>query len=432
MTGEPVAPGTGPSSIVFLNRFYWPDIAATGQMLTDLAEDLAARGWRVTVVASQTSYDGRPAKLPAEEWHQGVRIIRVKSSSHTRHRKIGRLVDYVTYLVGATARLLWLDPPRAVVAMSDPPFSVAIALVVGRIRGAKVVYWVQDLFPDIAAALDVMSSRSLLYQVVRRLAAWMHFRCDAVIALGPQMVRALVAAGAHPERTTFVHNWADLSGVRPIPPAENAFIRAHRLDGKFVVLYSGNAGRAHAFGAVLHAARALRAESDVLFLFIGGGQRIPSLKQQCEQAGLTNVQFLDYQPRAELASSLSSASVSLVTEDPSVVGLLVPSKTYGILASGRPLLFVGAARSDVARVVREADCGIVIEHEDGEGLVQAIRRLRDDASLRRRLGENARQAAEERFGRSKGTRDWERAMLNCLNDPSREPRGQPSAPSRPS
>jgi colanic acid biosynthesis glycosyl transferase WcaI len=420
VTRTPSSSDAGRPSIVFLNRFYWPDVAATSQMLTDLAEDLAARGWLVTIVASQSSYDGAQVALPAEEWHVGVRIIRVKTSSRTRHRKLARLIDYATYLGAALACLLKGDSPRVVVAMSDPPFSIAIALFAGRVRGALVVYWVQDLFPEIAAALGVMSPRGLPFILVRRLAAWMHCRCDAVIALGPQMMRALIAAGADSKRTRYVHNWADLSGVRPVPAAHNEFIRVHRLEGKFVVLYSGNAGRAHPFGAVLHAARALRSESEFLFLFIGGGQRIPSLKRECEQSGLNNVRFLNYVPRSELASSLSSASVSLVTEDPSVIGLLVPSKTYGILASGRPLLFVGASHSDVARVVREADCGIVIEPEDGEALVHAIRRLRDDVALRQRLGEKARKAAEERFGRSDGTRNWECAVLDLLSEQLRD------------
>jgi colanic acid biosynthesis glycosyl transferase WcaI len=400
----------GPRSIVFLNRFYWPDVAATGQMLADLAEDLAASGWGVTVVTSAALYEGKGDALPRAEQHRGVHIVRVAGTRFGRHRLLGRLADYASYMAGALRHLLRLPRPDVVVAMSDPPFIVAVALLAARLRGARAVYWVQDLFPQIAAKLGVMREASLSYRAARALARWIHARCDLVIGLGPQMARALVSAGAPPGRTTFVHNWADAEAVRPLPPERNEFLRQHGLAERFVVLYSGNAGRAHPFEAVMHAARALRDDPTVCFVFIGGGKKLPELRALAQADGLANVRFLDYLPRERLSESLSAASVSLVTEDPDVVGLLVPSKTYGILASGRPLLFVGSAESDVAAVVRDADCGVVIAPDDREGLVAAIRGLRADPVTRARLGANARRAAEERYARRHATAHWARVV----------------------
>lgn len=408
MTERP--PATAPSA-VFLNRFYWPDVAATGQMLTDLAEDLVAQGWDVTVVTGGGDYGGGRTVLPREEIRAGVRILRVRGTRFGRHRLLGRLLDYVSYLGGATMRVLRLGRRDMVVAMSDPPFLSAVAVIAARLTGARSVYWVQDLFPQIAAKLGVMTERSLAYRVSDRVARALNRRCDLVIALGPRMAESLVAAGARAERTRWVHNWADASAIRPIDATDNPFVRMHDLAGRFVVLYSGNAGRAHPFDAVLHAARALTADHEKIFMFIGGGKRFPELRAAAERENLRNVRFLEYLPREQLCFSLSAASVSLVTEDPQVEGLLVPSKTYGILASGRPLLFVGSPNSDVARIVGENDCGVVVSPQDGEGLARAIVALRNDPERLARMGANARRAAESMYDRRRATERWAELAL---------------------
>jgi glycosyltransferase involved in cell wall biosynthesis len=410
--GEPRA--LGAPSIVFLNRFYWPDVAATGQMLNDLAEDLAADGWSVTVITSAAAYDGRGTPLPRTEARRGVRIHRVGGTRFGRHGLPGRVLDSASYLGGALLQLLLVGRRDCVVAMSDPPFLSALPILTRWLTGARSVYWVQDLFPEIAGRLGVLDPRGMVYRVAGTVARALHRRCDLVIALGPRMARALVAAGAPRERTTFVDNWADATAIRPVAPEANAFLAEHGLQGRFVVLYSGNAGRAHVFEAVMRAADLLRGEPAIVFLFIGGGQRIPELKATVARERLPNVRFLDYLPRERLSGSLSAASVSLVTEDPEVEGLLVPSKTYGILASGRPILFVGSPRSDVARIVEESDCGVIADPGDGATLAQVILSLRADPGELARMGGNARRAAEGRYDRRLATRRWGMAVRELL------------------
>ncbi|HEX6065432.1 MAG TPA: glycosyltransferase family 4 protein, partial [Longimicrobiales bacterium] len=173
-----------------------------------------------------------------------------------------------------------------------------------------------------------------------------------------------------------------------------------------LVTYSGNAGRAHTFSSVLSAARELASDNDVVFLFIGGGARFEELRSAARDSGLANMRFLGYVPRDQLRYSLSAASVSLVTENPEVSGLLVPSKTYGILASGRPVIYVGPDNSDVAQIIHDYDCGVVVSPDDPAALVAAIRKFRSDAAYRERLGRNARSAAETVFDRSIAAAQW--------------------------
>lgn len=415
---------------VFLNRFYWPDVAATAQMLTDLAEDLAAAGWAVTVVTSRSGYAARPGALPREETRNGVRILRVGPARPGFRGTLGRAVDQLGFLSRALLRSLRLPRPDVFVAMSDPPFLLAAALLAGKVRGVPTVYWVQDLYPQLAARLGVLRERGVPYRLLNAVARRLHAACDGVVALGPRMSEALVTAGARPEHTTYVHNWADARLIGPVDPERNPFLRRHGLEEKFVVMYSGNAGRAHVFDAVLDAMRLLRDDPSVVFVFIGGGSRLPEIRAAAEREGIDNVRFIGYLPREELPCSLSAASVSLVTEDPAAAGLLVPSKTYGILASARPLLFVGSPESDVAALVREVRCGIVVPHDDPASLVRALERLRADPVLAASMGARGRRAAETLFERGRSTRLWRQRVMQILRSARAVPPGSPN-PDRP-
>jgi glycosyltransferase involved in cell wall biosynthesis len=246
--------------------------------------------------------------------------------------------------------------------------------------------------------------------VARRL----HAACDAVVVLGPRMREKAIEFGAPASRTAVVHNWADEEQIVPVPRAENRFLREQGLEGRFVALYSGNLGRAHSHEVFLEAARRLAHDPEFVFLFVGGGKLLPVLREAAEREGLPNVRFLDYLPRAELRYSLSAASVALVSEQPAVAGLLVPSKTYGILASGVPLLFLGSRSSDVAAIVEETGCGLVVEDGDAEGFVRALTTLRDDPALARELGGRGRAAAVERYSLRRALERWNRVLESCL------------------
>ena len=403
-----------PLRALFLNRFYWPDVAATGQMLADLAEDLVAAGWEVQVVTSQGEYGGTRERRPRAETHRGVRILRVRATSFGQSSLVARLADYLSYLGGACLAALGAPRPDIIVAMTDPPITVALAVFVARLRGVKAVYWVQDVYPQIAAALGVVSPTSLSYRLSLLVARWAHARCAAVITQGPRMSRIMRDNAAPAARVRAVANWADATAIVPVPPGENAFLREQQLVGQFVVLYSGNAGRGHTFEAVLVAMERLRNEAGISFVMIGGGQQRPFLEAEVARRGLARVRFLDYLPRAMLAQSLSAANVSLVTERPEAAGLLLPSKTFGIMASGRPVVFVGVPDSDVADVVRTADAGVIVACDDPDGLVAALLRLRDNPAEAARLGANGRKAAVERHARAVATAAWADAVRTLV------------------
>lgn len=402
--GCPAFPVTA-GSVVFLNRFYWPDTAATAQMLTDLAEGLAARGWEVSVIAGATAY-GAAVPAASREIRNGVRIFRVRGTSLGRDRVAFRAIDQGTYMLASALRLGRIPRTDVVVAMSDPPLVLAVAVALARARGHRVVYWLQDVYPQLAARLGVIRERGIVYRVWAALLRALYARCGAIVALGPAMAREAVVAGAPPDRTVVVSNWADTSAIRPAASGASALAQAHGLAGKFVVLYSGNAGLAHTFEAVIAAAVRLRDDPRIVFLFVGGGAKRRFIEREAVKHALTNIRFMPAVPRGELGALLSTGNVGLITEDPSAAGLLLPSKIYGILAAGLPVLFVGAAHSDVAAIVRDSGCGYVVGPDDAAGVVGAIHRLQASPGHAADLGSRGRSTAEELYDRDTAVRAW--------------------------
>jgi len=400
--------------IFFVNRFFFPDHSATSQILSDLASFLAARGHQVTVITSRQRYDAPDALLPTEDDWGGIRVSRVWTSRFGRGFLPGRALDYLTFYLSAAWRLLRLvQPGDLVVAKTDPPLISLVAAWVCGVRGARLVNWLQDLFPEVASALNVSLAQGPAGRVLARLRDRSLHRAAMNVAIGEGMRRRLLKLGMDAERVRVIHNWADEQRIRPLAPAQNPLRREWGLADTFVVGYSGNLGRAHEYQTLLAAARVLRDQDDILFLLIGGGASMDALRAEARAQGIENLRFQPYQPRERLAESLAVPDVHLVVLRPAMEGLIVPSKLYGILAAGRPTLFVGSRDGEVARLLAAGDAGLSVSVGDGKGLAEAILKLRGDVALRERLGRNARRLCEERFARQAALQRWEQVLAEA-------------------
>ena len=361
--------------VVFVNRYFHPDHSATSQIASDLAFHLAARGWEVAAVTSRQLYDNASARLHSGMTN-GVHVERVWSTRFGRAGLVGRALDYVTFYGSAFLALLRYRS-AVVVAMTDPPLMSVVAAVASK----RVVNWVQDLFPEVAESLGIRAPR-----VLGRLRDWSLRRARANVVLGELMA-------ARVPKAVVIHNFAD-ADLAPQPrPSGDAF----------VVGYSGNLGRAHEFGTIIGAMQRL---PDVRFLFTGAGAQLDAVKRS---AGV-NAVFRSYAPREELSTSLSAADAHLVSLKPSLEGLIVPSKFYGVLAVGRPVLFVGARDGELARLIIGARCGVVVETGDVEGLTDAIRKLAGDRAEAAAMGHRGRELYLARFAPHHAFAAWERVL----------------------
>ncbi len=376
--------------LLFVNQYYWPDHASTAQHLTDLAESLAAREFECHVLCAQSRYGSEESVRPAYEVHEGVHIHRVPATSLGRQSTLTRMIDYLSFYARAVLKVAWMPRFDAVVTLTTPPIIGLIGTLLRRLRGTPHVCWSMDLHPDASLALRRMSPRNPLVRGLAWLSDFVYRQADRVVVLGPYMGDRVRIKGVRQDRLVTIPVWSRRDQVYPVDREANPLRRSLGLEGKFVAMYSGNLGLAHSFDEFLEAARRLRDRDDLVFLFVGAGPRTLEIRSAQEREGLTNVRLLDYVPRDELHRSLSAADVHLISMRPEMTGIVVPGKLYGIMAAGRPALFVGPAHCESADTIRRAGCGFTIVPGDREGVVSALTTLAGDLNLARQMGQKGR------------------------------------------
>lgn len=403
--------------IVFVNRFFYPDCSATSQLLSDLAFHLVQRGWEVCVVASRQRYDAPGERLPARECVHGVDVHRVWTSRFGRSRLPGRAVDYLTFYAATSGAMLrLLRQGDLVVTETDPPLISVPAGWIAQLRGARLLNWLQDLFPEVAMALGVRGMAGFFGRWLRRLRNRSLQRAVMNVVLGERMRARAQGEGVSRERIVVIPNWADAETIQPVSAEKNPLCAQWGLEGRFVVGYSGNLGRAHEIDTLLGALERLKDEAGMAFVLIGGGAQFQKLQAEVAARGISNVSFQDYQPRERLSYSLSVSDVHLVMLRPQLEGLIVPSKLYGIAAAARPTIFIGDEEGEIARVLRNAGAGVTVRPGDAEGLVSAIQRLRRMPELRRAMGNAARRMLEERYAQRLALAAWEEVLEAVMRD----------------
>jgi glycosyltransferase involved in cell wall biosynthesis len=375
--------------ILLINQYFPPDTSATARVAEGLVRCLAGR-FDVTVLAGRPSYDPSERhpyyffRRRREEWGA---IERVGSSAGDRRKMFWRAANYLSYALLAFFRAL-TSRADAYLAMSDPPLAGLIAWTAGGIRRRPYVYNVQDLHPDMALASGLIRRGPSL-----RLWEALHRRAlrgaGRVIVLGDDMRRRVVAKGVDPARVAVVRGGASLS---PAAPPDLAVVRRLRGPFKFVVLHAGNLGHTGAWETLIGAARALEGTGAGL-VFVGGGARREEVERRA--AGLSNVRFDPFRPEGEIPSVMAAGDLHVVTIRRGLEGLVVPSKLYGILAAGRPVLAVTPEESDAARIVRDWNCGFVADPDDPSSVEQSVRWALADPGALADMGRRARLAAEK-------------------------------------
>lgn len=394
--------------VIFVNRFYYPDHSATAQILTDLAEALVVTAWQVEVVTSRLQHENPAIRLDSRSARAGVTIHRVATTSFGRAGIVGRLVDYLSFYFSAFF-VLFAIARRGdlIVAKTDPPLLSVMAALVARLRHARLVNWLQDLYPEVAAELGVATLRGPVGSTLRRLRDVSLRTAVANVAIGDRMAERLTMLGVPADRIAVIPNWADDATIRPIPPDQALFRREWMLNSKFVVGYSGNLGRAHESDTLFRAAQLLRDRPDIVFLVIGGGRENVALAERVQASGLTNhFQFRPYQPREALSQSLAVADVHWLSLLPELEGLIVPSKFYGIAAAGRPVIAVTDPDGEIGRIAVREGCGLAIMPGDADGLAETIRALAGDSGRVAAMGRAARALIDRDYSRSAAIGRW--------------------------
>ena len=383
--------------LLVLNQYYWPGLEATAHLLSELLAALASE-FDITVVTGRIAVHAPHAERLE---HDGVRIIRVRSTAYDRTRLLARSINYLTYLAESLRVALFSRRPDVVFCMTDPPVIGNVSLLVARWFRRPLVVVSQDVFPEIAVELKRLENPFLIGALRSLIAVYLK-QADRVVAIGETMRRRFEEKGARPDRIVVIPNWVDTSSIVP-QPRDNEWAREHDLVDRFVVMHSGNVGHPQNLDMLIRAATFLRDLDDVAIVIVGGGARRMELMELADVLETDAVRFHGYQPRETLSLSLSSANLHYVGLGRGLSGYVVPSRLYGILSAGRPVLVAADADSETASLVRSVGCGILAPPSRPEVIAEAIRAAYD-GEVRPRGDGSARARIRRRRGRPGGRR----------------------------
>ncbi len=386
--------------VVILNQYYAPDVASTGQLLHELAHELARQNLDVKVITCRPSY-GPPETwkpCPRHEISGGVEVRRMLSTRFSKDNLIGRLTNIATFLGNLSVRMLFSRGRRNVfLYTSNPPFLAIIGALVSLVRHHKYVVLLHDAYPDVAVWVGKIKSGSLIERMWHRVNRFFYRRAEQTIVLC-EAAKKLVCDhyGVDPARVHVVHNWANADLLKPKPKHESAFAQEHGLVEPFTVLYSGNIGLYYDFETALGAAEILKNENFRLVI-IGGGGRKQWVADEIKRRNLTNTLLLPYQPYEKLPESLTACDASLVTIAKGIEGISFPSKLYSTLSVGRAVLALAEPDSEMRRMIEDNDAGRFSAVGDPEALAKVIREMMADPARCERQGRNARAFFEREF-----------------------------------
>jgi colanic acid biosynthesis glycosyl transferase WcaI len=403
------------ADIAIFNRSFWPDIEGTGQILTDLAEQLS-RHYRITFVAGRPYYNNNDAfrglDLYRYEQYKGVKIIRLRHTRFWKGNLLGRLLNWLTFTALAFYVGLTKIKPKLLIVNTDPPLLGIVGMTLKYWHRAPLIYNCMDLFPDVAIDLGMLKkgfiSRAFDYLNRKALSY-----SDIVVPLGNSMKHSLEQKGVLPERINVIPCSVDTDFLKFIRNENNAVLDKLHLNGEFVVMYSGNIGLSQDFISVLKAASSIATQFTLLF--VGDGSGKDDLLKESKRLGLKNIITLPYQPRDELPDSLNIADLHLIPLKKGITGSIVPSKLYAILAVGKPYLAIAREESEPVHLAKQYGCGLWAEPGDVNDIKEKIEWAIKNRAKLKEMGRIGRRIALNRYKREKVIKEWIKTIDSLIS-----------------
>ena len=390
-----------------VSELYYPEETSTGQIMTQIAEALAGH-FDMRVLCAQPTYASRGTRAPRSERVNGVSITRSRSTTFDKNRLLGRLVNALSLTASIfLAAITRLRRGDVVLVVTNPPMLPFVIVGAARLRRARCVLIVHDVYPDVAVALEAIPEGGVIERTTGAASRWLYQAVTAIVALSSDMAERIArrCPGAK-EKIAVIHHWADIDTIRPSDDARKTFLGELGLDDRFVVQYSGNIGRTHGIEAIVEAAARLQDDHHVHFLVIGEGAKRDWLVSTVDERALDNVTVLPRQPRDGLNEALNACDTGILAMVPGMLGISSPSRLYNIFASGKPVIAIVDGRSHVADVVSSEGIGWVVEPGDMEQLEHTIRDAAAQPDSVRAMGRKARAVAEVQFSRDHITQEY--------------------------
>lgn len=404
-----------PNTLIVVCQVFYPDPTSTSQLFTDLLQEVVKEGMEIEVLCGYPPMAQKEKNtIPAQENLNGIKIVRCGLPIRTKSNLWLRGLSYGAFLLHTGWKLLFSSAKTEIFAVTNPPFLAHLLYLIFLIKRNTYSYMFLDLHPEGLIALESLSSNTLLVRLWKKLNHLAYHKARKLAVLGRDMIPLLqenyqLAA----EQFSYIPHWSGAAIPFPIPFTESTYAKKLNLQSKFVVQYSGNMGLWHDIDIFVRVAEELKAVTEIQFLFIGNGIRRTQAENLAKEKQLSNILWLDFVPQSELKQSLACCHVALISLREKLEGVAVPSKLYGILASGRAILAQVPQSSEIALVVEEEECGKVIPPQDVDALSQAIRELARSPKTALQMGENGFRAYQQKYTLQQATKNF----LTFFSDP---------------
>ncbi len=398
--------------LLFLNRSFYPDVEATGQLLTELCEELQF-DFEIHVICGNPLYRSlKTPRLVTKISYQKITIWRINNTTFPKKYFITRFINLLSYFILCFIWTSFLKKPDCIIAETDPPLLASIAYVYSRLWRCSFIYYSQDIWPQVGLINKKMTN-PVLTAILKLVNKFLYKKATRIIVPGRDMKHRLEEENfIPPYKIEVVENWANPHLIFPIQRENNIFIKHHSLENKFVVMYSGNIGLSQDLENIISVAKALRKHKDILFVLIGEGASKEKIVAMAESFHLNNLKFLTYQEKDNLVFSLNAAHIHLVPLKKGMKGIIVPSKVYGIMASGRPFIAAVDEGSEIDQLVKKFQCGLVVKPSDPEALKEAVLWAFNNRDTLETMGANGRKALENHYTRKISSAKFKKIVEN--------------------
>ncbi len=393
-------PETAQRTLLVLSQVYPPDPTSVGQHVHDVAKEMAERGFRVVVYTSRRGYEDSSVVYPRRETVDGVEVRRLPLSSFGKSSILMRLVGGFSFTLQCALRGLFVPRVSHLLVSTSPPMCPLAAVLIGFFRKVHITHWVMDLNPDQMVAMGKLRANSLPVRIFDWLNRRILKRARAVVALDRFMADLLKRKVDVAEKMVISPPWPHEDHVEPVAHEDNPFRKEQGLEGKKVIMYSGNLSPASPVTTILDAARRVEDLDNLLFLFIGGGLGKREVDDLITKENPPNIRSLPYQPFETLRFSLSAADVHLVSVGEDIVGICHPCKVYGSMAVSRPILLLGPNPCHVSDILAEQPIGWSVEYGDVDRAEQIIREIyATSPETLQAMGQDARRVVDHQFSK---------------------------------
>lgn len=401
-------------TIWVLSELYYPEDSATGYNVTRVAEGLALM-YNVRVLCAQPTYSGRGTRAVRDEVHHNVHIHRCMSTAFNKDVIGLRLLNLVSISISIFLNSLWrIGRADLVLVVTNPPTLPFVVYLACKLKGARLVLRVEDVYPDALVAAGMANANSLLARVFDVLQRKLYIGSDRVVVLGRDMMRLVQSKVSNTAPVVLITNFADSDQIRPQAKNENSLLHELDITDKFVAQYSGNMGRTHGLENLLDCAIKLQHDESIHFLFIGSGAKMTWLQHMVRESSLENVTLLPPRPRSELSTSLNACDIALISFAPGMTGVSVPCRMYNIMSAGKPILAVTDHDSELALTVQEERIGWVVPPGNGDLIAEVIKSARSKPQLIAEMSTRSRMTAERRFSREKVIHEYQHLVRDIL------------------